>query len=254
VWEYVVEHTHYEPTYEEYGAYDASIGDDGLPMVSAGDCPFHAFLQRLAGYGNGYYELADRPQRVERLLRVMTDVERERMWPVVAQSPARLILHGVHFDTQMTPPRLFEQYISPYYREFSALLHAHGKSLAFHADDDSKMILQQVKDAGFDMGECFTTAPMVTCTLEEARAAWGTQVIIWGAVPSVILERTFTDQEFEDYMLDVFRTIAPGDAIILGVADNVMPRSMIERVERISEMVEQFGQYPVRVAEVAGAR
>jgi hypothetical protein len=47
-------------------------------------------------------------------------------------------------------------------------------------------------------------------------------------------------------MRGVFRTIAPGDAFILGVADNVMPTSIIERVERISELVEQHGAYPVQ--------
>jgi hypothetical protein len=264
VWEYVVEHTDFEPTYEPYLAYEQEIGDDGFPLVSAGgggnsltapgDCPFHHFLLYLAGYNQAYYELNDRPARVERLLRVMTDCERERLWPVVANSPARLIVHGIHFDSEMTPPNLFKTYITPYYQEFSAVLHAHGKSLSFHADDDSRLILSLVKEAGFDMGECFTTAPMVSCTLAEARAVWGTDVIIWGGVPSVILEDTTPEEEFEEYMRDVFRTIAPGDAFILGIADNAMPLSRIERIERISEMVEEFGNYPIRVPETAGAR
>jgi hypothetical protein len=54
-----------------------------------------------------------------------------------------------------------------------------------------------------------------------------------------------SDAEFNAYMRDVFRTIAPGDAMILGVSDNVMPRAKIERVERITQMVQEFGQYPI---------
>jgi hypothetical protein len=190
--------------------------------------------------------MVDHPDEFEHLLTVMTQVEKERLWPVVANSPARLILHGVHFDSQMTPPRQFRRYITPYYQEFSTLLHARGKSLAWHADDDSQDILAEVKAAGFDMSECFCTAPMVEVTLEEARAAWGADVIIFGGVPSIVLEPTFPEAEFEEYMRGVFRTIAPGDAFILGVADNVMPTSLIERVERISELVEQHGAYPVQ--------
>jgi hypothetical protein len=245
-WEYVAEHTFYDPTFEEYLAYDAWIGDDGLPLVSAGDCPFHHFLMRLVGYQQAYYELADRLPRVERLMRVMTDCERARLWPVVAASPARLILHGLHFDSQMTPPHLFARYITPYYQEFSTLLHASGKSLSYHADDDSRLILGLVKEAGFDMGECFTTAPMVSCTLAEARAAWGTDVIIWGGVPSVILEEMTPQEEFETFMREVFATFAPGDAFILGVADNVMPLSLVDRIERISDLVEEYGHYPTK--------
>jgi len=246
VWEYVAEHTYYDPCYEEYLAYEAQVGDEGYPMVHCGDCPFHHFLLYLVGYNDAYYQIADHPEEFERLMAVMTQVDKERLWPVVANSPARLILHGVHFDSQMTPPHYFRSYITPYYKEFSALLHNHGKRLTWHADNDSKALLAEIKASGFDMAECFCTAPMVTVTLKEARAAWGRNVIIWGGVPSIILEPSFPEAEFEAYMRDLFRTIAPGDAFILGVADNVMPMSLIERVERISELVEQHGTYPVQ--------
>ena len=246
VLEYIAEHTYYDSCYEDYLAYEAAVGDDGFPMVSCGDCPFHHFLLRLCGYNTAYFEAVDHPQEFERLLAVMTQVEKERLWPVVADSPARLILHGVHFDSQMTPPHMFRRYITPYYQEFSALLHARGKCLTWHADDDSRDILGEVKAAGFDMAECFCTAPMVEVTLAEARAAWGTDVVIFGGVPSIVLEPTFPEDEFEAYMRGVFRVIAPGDAFVLGVADNVMPTSLIERVERISELVERHGTYPVQ--------
>lgn len=42
-----------------------------------------------------------------------------------------------------------------------------------------------------------------------------------------------------------FRTVAPGDAFILGVADNVMPNAQLERLERITQMVEDWGHYPI---------
>jgi hypothetical protein len=63
----------------------------------------------------------------------------------------------------------------------------------------------------------------------------------------VILEDTTPEEEFEDYVRDVFRVIAPGDAMILGIADNAMPRTIIERVEKISRMVEAYGNYPIPV-------
>jgi len=247
VMEYITEHTTFDPAYDEYLAYEREIGDDGYPMVSVGDCPFHHFLLRLSGYDTAYYELADHLPQVEHLIKVMAQVEMERMWPVVLDSPARLLLHGIHFDTQMTPPRLFERYITPYYQQIAPRLHARGKVLTYHADDDSKLILNQVRDAGFDMAECFATAPLVSVTLAEARQVWGNDVIIFGGVPSIILEeQVMGDAEFEAYMRDLFRVVAPGDALILGVSDNVMPRAKIERVERITQMVQEFGRYPIQ--------
>ena len=242
---YIVENTEYFPCYEEYEAYDREIGDDGYPIVTTGDGPFHTFLEKLVGYEKGYLDLVDHTEKVERLLELMAQKHREELWPVIANSPARLILHGAHYDTQMTPPRLFKQYITPYFQEFSALLHEHGKILAHHADADSSHILGDLKEAGYDMVECFTTAPLVNCTLKEAREAWGTGMIIWGGVPSILLEDAVSDEEFDSYMEDMFATIAPGDAFILGVADNVTSEAKLSRVIRIGEMVEEYGRYPV---------
>ncbi len=246
VWMHVVENTTFIPTYDEYEAYDRQIGDDGLPMVAVGDCPFHYWLKDLAGYQQGFLHLADFPHRVERLLDLLAEKDRE-LWEIVAGSPARLILHGLHLSSQFTPPAYFDKYITPYYQEFSRLLHDHGKSLTMHADNDTSAILSHIKEAGFDMVECFVCAPMAKVTLEEARATWGSSMIIWGGVPASILEETYPEEKFETYMVDLFHTIAPGDAFILGVSDNVMTNSMLSRIERITEMVESHGNYPVRM-------
>ncbi|MBI4305920.1 MAG: hypothetical protein HY678_06330 [Chloroflexi bacterium] len=242
---YLVENTEYHPCYEEFRAYDRDIGDEGLPMLSVGDVPFHHFLADLCGYEKAYLDLFDYEDKVEGLLETMTQVYRERMWPVVANSPATLILHGAHFASQTTPPSYFKRYITPYVREFVEYMHGFGKSVAQHADNDTLEILGDLAEAGYDMQECFVTAPMVPCTFRMARERWGKSMIIFGGVPSVMLEQAISDQEFEAYMDDLFRAIAPGDAFILGVADNVMPTSMISRIARITEMVEERGAYPM---------
>ncbi|MBM3956887.1 MAG: hypothetical protein FJ313_02400 [Gemmatimonadetes bacterium] len=242
---YIYENTEFYPCYEEFEAYDRDIGDHGLPMVSIEDVPFHGWLQGLVGYDRGYIDLFDHRDRVERLLETMSQVLRERMWPVVANSPARLLLHGMHLASQTTPPNYFDRYITPYAREFNDYMHEHGKSVAQHADNDTSHILDQLLSAGWDMQETFVTHPMVPCTLKQAREKWGNSVIIWGGVPSVILEPDYPEQDFEAYMDELFQTIAPGDAFILGVADNVMPTSMLSRIRRITELVEQKGRYPI---------
>lgn len=243
---YIVENTEYFATYEEFDAYDREIGDDGLPLVvSGGQPPFNEFLCNLAGYDSAYLYLFDEPNKVERLLETMIQCYRERLWPILADSPAQLFLHGGHFDSQMTPPRFYDKYMTSHAREFTTYMHKHGKTIAHHADADSSQILDQLSDSGYDMQHCFTTAPMVPLTLKEAREKWGTSMIIFGGIPSVMLEDTVSDEEFEAYMRDLFRTIAPGDAFMLGVVDLVMPTSQISRIRRVTEMVDEYGCYPV---------
>ncbi|MBN1458534.1 MAG: hypothetical protein JXA57_03295, partial [Armatimonadetes bacterium] len=207
-------------------------------------CPVGTVLREYIGWNRAYYELHDNLAAVERLRAAVGELIRERV-RLAAQSPARLFLLGAHFDSQMTSPPLFREYFLPECQEYSEMLHAAGKQMTCHADSDASLLLELIEEAGYDMAECFVTAPMVKCTLAQARETWGKRVIIWGGIPSSILCEPYDDDYFDTYMRDVFRTIAPGDAFILGVADNVMPEAKIERVERVSEMLESWGDYPI---------
>ncbi len=245
VWRGIVEHTRYDPAYDAYAAYDAALGEDGYPMASVGDVPLHEWLEKLAGYEYGYLHLADWPQEVERLLGLMAEVQRARLWPVIADGPARFVLHGAHLSTQWTPPRQFERYVLPYYAELMPLLHARGIRVAMHGDNDVSRIIALIERAGWDAVECFVTAPMVPLTLEEARHAWGERVVIWGGLPSTLLSPSVAEGEFHDYVEHMLDVITPGRAFILGVADNVMPDSLIERVAWVTERVEARGWCPM---------
>jgi hypothetical protein len=245
VWEWVVEHRRYVPTYEAFQGYDADIGDDGLPLVLADDNPFYHFLEVLVGFQHAYYHLMDYRDEVEHLLAVMTGVQRERLWSVIANSPAQLIMNGYHLSSQLTPPYLFERYILPYYEESIPYLHEHGKWAVMHADADVSLILELIERAGWDMVDCLVTAPMVPLTLAQARQAWGERVIISGGLPAVLLQSEVSEEDFQAYVGELFRVIAPGDAFVLGVADNVMPNSLIDRVVWVSEQIERRGWYPI---------
>jgi len=156
-----------------------------------------------------------------------------------------MVLTDAHLSSQLTPPRLFDQYLLPYHRDLSALLRSRGKWPVLHADADTSKILGQIERGGWEMVECFVTAPMVPMTLGKARQAWGNRITIWGGIPSVLLSAGTPEDVFRAYVQDVFRTIAPGDAFILGIADNAMPDSLIERIAWISDFVEEYGAYPL---------
>ena len=55
-----------------------------------------------------------------------------------------------------------------------------------------------------------------------------------------------SEEEFERHMDELFRVIAPGDAFILGVGDNVVPDAIFGRVIRVSELVRERGTYPIK--------
>jgi hypothetical protein len=242
--EYVIAHMEFESDFKSYVEYDEEIGEDGFPMVVAGLDPFHEILLRYTGYEAGYLLLHTHHGEFEKLLALIAEKFSERD-NIILNSPAKLICVGQHFDGQMTPPPVFKKYFLPYYQQLSAQLHGYGKKLACHADADLTGLLELVKEAGFDMAECYTCAPMVSCTLEQTRCVWGEDVIIWGGIPSTLITSAIRENDFRQYVNDLFRIIAPGKAFILGIGDNVMPEAIWDRILYLNEVIEKRGNYPV---------
>jgi uroporphyrinogen-III decarboxylase len=232
------------PTYDAYIAYDQEIGSDGLPMVLIGPDPMYRILQTLIGFNNAFYHLYDHRTQVMHLYDVITEFT-HKIQQVVLDSPARLIQHGEHFDAKMTPPNIYREFMLPYFQEFTDKLHAKGKSITCHADADLSNLLELIIESGFDMAECFVTFPMVPLPLKRAREVLGDKVIIWGGIPSAILGNPTTDAQFASYMHQLRKDIAPGDAFILGVADNVMAEAKLERIKYITHFVEENLNYPI---------
>jgi hypothetical protein len=84
-------------------------------------------------------------------------------------------------------------------------------------------------------------------TVSEVKKAFQGKVTIFGGIPSVaLLEESMPDAEFERFMKNLFREIAPGDRFILGISDTTPPDAKFERLLRITEMVEEWGQLPMK--------
>jgi len=69
---------------------------------------------------------------------------------------------------------------------------------------------------------------------------------MWGGLASVMLTDTFSNEEFERFLEDLFRAIAPGDRFILGFGDNLPTDTLFERVKRIAQFWTEGGSYPLR--------
>lgn len=245
--EYIIEHAEYLPHYETYHAVQEEIGDEGIPVVELPDCPMHEIMRNYVGYGKFFYELNDHPDEIEHLIGALTK-KMEDMLEIVIKSPGFVFVHGHHFDGQMTPPPLFERYFLPYYQKVGPLFEKHRKWLSFHLDADSQLLLPHILKAGMRVADCFTTAPMVDCTLLQARKIWNRHVVIWGGIPSIILCPDYcSEREFQHWVMEMFRIIAPGEAFIFGVADNVVSETSFDRLLQVIELINKYGKYPIHL-------
>jgi uroporphyrinogen-III decarboxylase len=87
---------------------------------------------------------------------------------------------------------------------------------------------------------------MTKVSVSRFKKAMRGKVTLFGGVPSVaLLEGSMSDAEFEKFMMQTFREIAPGDRFILGVADTTPPDAKFERLKRLTEMVRERGRIPM---------
>lgn len=234
----LMRHTEYVPAYEEYIEYDRAVGQAGLPMVILGPNPIHELLMQWTGYEVGYLLMNDEPEAMLSAVRAADDAYR-RFWPIVADSPARLVMHGVNFDSRMTPPPIFREHFLPYLRSFNDLMHQAGKFVACHADGDMTVLLDLTIEAGFDVADCFACQPLVRCTMAQARAAWRDRITIWGGLPSTLLEPAVPVARLIEHLESIYDCLGDGRRFILGLSDQAMPTSSWEHLKAAAGFARQ---------------
>ncbi len=155
----------------------------------------------------------------------------------LAEWPVQYIIFLENLHAEMTNPRLFAEYCLPSYQRYAEILHGQGKKVGSHTDGELKPLLDLLAESGLDVCESFSPAPLTECTFEEAWNAWQNGPMIWGGIPSSILEERISEERFQEYLDHILRII--GDRpIILGIGDLVMGNNLIERVRYIANRIE----------------
>jgi len=115
-------------------------------------------------------------------------------------------------------------------------LHTQGKKVGSHTDGNVKPLLRLLAESGLDVCESFSPYPLTECRFEEAWAAWKSGPVIWGGIPSPILEEGTRPDEFTTYIEALFAKI--DRPLILGVVDLFMRHNSIERLRQIAQELE----------------
>ena len=244
--EYIFEHTEIIPAYDEFHRLAQQIGEDGVVHGQMGYSPMHRVMREIMGYERFVYEYADHRDQVEHLYEVMMDHGR-RIARVAADSPATVITSCGNWSDMIHTPTLFRRYYVPWFQELGALLHPRGKLIQSHIDGEMRRLLDATLEAGIDVGEAFSPAPMTSLTCADLRQAWGDRIAVWGGVPSQLFTESYTDEEFDAYILKMFREIQPGQNFVVGTGDNLPIHAVFHRLARITELVQHYGKLPMRL-------
>ena len=242
--EHLLENTVLVPYLDDYLKNKEMVGEDGLVIPATSYSPMQEIMRRIMGYERFFFELSDHPSKVENLYELMKEVVWQKL-KILAESPVEIVQVCSNWSDDVHTP-VFKKYFVPWFQEVVAFLHSKGKLTFVHADGEMKRLIPMFLETGIDVAEAWSPAPMTSVTTAELRKAWGDKVTIWGGVPAILFETQYTDEEFDNYIRNLFKEVAPGNNFIVGMGDNVGFDGKIERVAKLVELIDKYGRFPIR--------
>jgi len=249
VLKYVMEHTEAADDFEEYYKLREEIGEDGMVMTASGGLwsPVQRVMREIIGYELFFYELVDHPARVEELIEMVKGLERRKL-KVAIKSDLELFNICANWSDDIQTP-VFRKYFVPWFREVGDILHSHGRLVMAHTDGEMRRLNHMFRETGIDVAEAITPAPQTLVSMKEFREQLGSEVTLWGGIPSILFEPMYSDEDFDNYVKNMFREMAPGYRFIVGMGDNLPFDGDINRVRRVVELIDKYGRLPIEAQE-----
>jgi hypothetical protein len=79
--------------------------------------------------------------------------------------------------------------------------------------------------------------------IEEWHKWVAPNTVMWGGIPGVYFTDLVGDEEFDAFVIRLLKVMRSQPRYVLGVADQVPPRSRLERIARVRPLVEEYGRY-----------
>ena len=223
------------------------IGDDGIAatMVGLASSPMHHIQKEFFDATDFYYQYNDHRKEITVLAKSVENFFDQAL-QIIADSPAEAVLWGANFDDMITYPAYFQNEILPWIQKAADVLGSKGKVVICHCDGENLGLLDLIKDSGMHVAEAICPHPMTKVRIEEYYRRWSDKLTIFGGIPSnILLAEAASEEEFEAYLDHLFKAIAPGKRVILGIADTTPPDAVFDRLVRIGERVQEEGRLPL---------
>jgi len=244
---YIMEHTIPVENFEAFRKVRDEVGEDGMVMTGAiglWSAP-QRVMREILGYEQFFYELADHPAEVEELLEVMKDLER-RKYEVAMGCDLELFNICANWSDDIQTP-VFRKYFTPWFKEVTDFLHAHGRLAMVHIDGEMRRLNPLLRETDIDVAEAVTPAPQSLVPMTEFRRELGDNMTIWGGIPSILFEPMYSDEDFDNYVKNLLKEMAPGYRFIVGMGDNLPFDGYIDRVHRVVELIDEYGTLPIEI-------
>lgn len=232
----------FRPQWDRYQAWVDAIGEMGVVYVSLGYSGMGQLLNYWLGVEGVMYAVADWPNTVREVVDQI-NANQLNLVDLVAGSPARFVIMGDNFSSDVQPPHFFERWSRSYYEEAIRRLKAEGKFVAVHIDGKLRGALRMIRDAGAHCADAVTPVPMGDLTPQQCREEAGPDFILSGGVaPNLWLPHAELD-DFKRAVLAWLELRKQSPRLIANAGDQVPPYAAEDRIEIMRDLVDAHGTY-----------
>jgi hypothetical protein len=236
IMKYIMENTQFSFSREYYNKAKEQLEDRGVVSDYLFSSPYQRMVKTQIGFVNTVILLKRYPKQIEGYIKFLEDWD-DRMYNIIAKSPYKIINFGENIDSNLSPPRYFEKYLIPYYEKRVKQLHDAGKYCHIHMDGSLRDLLPYLDDLPFDGLEALTPEPQGDVTLEELGDSIGNKILLDG-IPSILFLPEYNWEYVKDYIMKLLELFSPN--LILGVSDELSPNGDIRKLEKISDIIQEF--------------
>ncbi len=242
VLQYIHKNQEFKPDYALQ--YDRLKNWKGLGFVSSlpPRTPFQRLIVIWAGALNTLKLMIHEREELEETVQVMSEAD-DPIYEAICESPAPGVYFGENLTSEIVSPRIFQKYHAPYYKKRAEQLHAAKKYIFVHIDGTLRGLLPLLGKTGVDCAQSVTPAPVGDVSVEKMRELAGPDIILWGGLPGAYFSHLYPEKTLQQMAMDVMERHLEDHKFIMGVADQVPPDGVIERVRHISNLVKKHGRY-----------
>jgi hypothetical protein len=240
---YMIENTVFGARDQDHWNAVRDFGTDGIVRGKGLEPPYDA-TEGYFGLVNWAYAQADHPAQFRRLLDALW-ARQERLFPLVASSPAEFIAFGSLSGSYGT--KQYREHTLPFYQQYVPLLKERGKICALHAHNSNlRAFADLIAQTGAQVIEAYTPPPISDLPIDEARAAWGEDVVIWVNFPETVF--WYGREQTKAYTLDLLERDPRPDRLVIGmtemgtygVTDDETERAFKDGLRAIMDAIDEF--------------
>ncbi len=237
-----LESLEFTPAYEEAARRKDIIGDNGVVLCYTPRSPFMQMATSYVGVVNLVYLIADVPDQMRDIFAIMTQ-KYDLAAALSVASPAECIMIPENLSSEVVGTAYYKRYLRPYESKWIQRIREAGKFSFIHMDGTLRGLIKHVAETGFDVIEAATPFPSGDMTMEEIAAEITGDTIIWGGLPGIVFTPNFGADDISAHVKSMLQVMRRRPLYVLGVADQVPPDGILERVASVAALCDAFGRY-----------